>query len=124
MGTKLKRYMFVFFLLVAAVLPLHAQHPDKLLQTFSMKEVFGISHPNQIVDFDFAQKINPGSTYMIGPDGVEVPYQLLRNGKIAVQTDLPANARRTWKLYTGKAPTITKGGVQVTITKTYHEITN
>ncbi len=28
---------------------------------------------------------------MIGPDGNEVPYQVLQGGKIAVQTDLPSN---------------------------------
>src|SRR6266550_4564217 len=123
-----RRSMFLIFLVLALTglatfPPLHAQPQGKLLQTFSLKEVFGVSHPKQIVDFDFAQNIDPQSTYMIGPEGVEVAYQILRNRRIDIQTDLPENADRTWKLYAGKAPAPVKGGVQVIRRDTYYEIT-
>jgi hypothetical protein len=61
---------------------------------------------------------------MIGPDGVEVPYQVLQSGTIAIQTDLPANSERTWKLYAGKAPAPVNDGVKVAATESYYEITN
>jgi hypothetical protein len=121
--------MFLTPLLVAlAVLgslsPIGAQQQGKLLQTFSIKEVFGVSHPQQIIDFDFAKNIDPDSAYMIGPEAIEVPYQLLSNGKIAIQTDLPANAELTWKFYAGRAPAPATGVAQVTKKQAYYEITN
>jgi hypothetical protein len=109
---------------LVTTLPSHAQQHGKLLQTFSLKEAFGVSHPRQILDFDFAQRVDPRAAYLTGPEGLEVPYQLLRNGKIAIQTDLPANAERTWRLYAGKAPVPVKSGVQVTKGERYYEITN
>src|SRR5919106_1493463 len=120
--------MFQIFLVlavigVAAFPPVHTQQQSKLRQTFSLKEVFGVSHPKQIIGFDLQQNIDVKSTYLIGPEGTEVPYQLLRDGKIAVQTDLPANAERTWRLYSGKAPVPVKSAVQVTKRERYHEIT-
>ena len=76
--------------------PCHAQN-TKPLATFSIKEHFGVSHPRQIIDFDFTQKIDPKNTYMMGPEGAEVAYQVLGNGNIAVETDLPANTSKSWK---------------------------
>ncbi|MHB9133682.1 MAG: hypothetical protein ACYDBB_21675 [Armatimonadota bacterium] len=93
--------------------------------TFTIKEAYGVSHPMQIIDFDLQQKINPRNTYLVGPDGAEVPYQLLEGGKkLAVQTDLPANGTKTWTVMTGKAPMAMKGGVQILTTYAYYEITN
>jgi hypothetical protein len=116
----------MMLLLTSAVLgclsPLHAQPPETLIQTFSLKEAFGVSHPNQIIDFP--QNVSLKSAYMLGPDGAEVPYQVLHGGKIAIQTDLPANVERTWKLYAGKPPAPVKGGVKVTASGMYYEITN
>jgi len=67
-----------------------------LLQTFTIKEQFGVSHPDQIIDFDFPTSFDPANSFVIGPGGVEVPYQLLRgdpttsaDDKIAVQARLP-----------------------------------
>src|SRR5438093_429255 len=98
---------------------LHAQQQTELIQTFSLKDIFGVSHPNQLVDFNVTKTIDPYSTYMLGPDGVEVPYQILPGNKVAIQTDLPAHDERTWKLYAGKAPAPVKGGVKVTRGETY-----
>ena len=74
--------MFLIFLVLAVTWlttfqPLYAQQQDKLLHTFSLKEAFGVSHPKQIIDFDLQQNIDVKSTYLIGPEGSEVPYQLL-----------------------------------------------
>jgi len=59
--------------------------------TFTVKEVFGASHPDQIVDFHLDQPIDPANTVLIGPNGQQVPYQLIKGGKkIAIRTHLPA----------------------------------
>src|SRR5262245_16386287 len=67
-----------------------------LLQTFTVREQFGVSHPDQIIDFDFPTSFDAANSFMIGPGGVEVPYQVLRgdpstaaDDKIAVQARLP-----------------------------------
>ena len=65
---------------------LHADFPV----SFTLKERFGVSHPRQPVEFTFADgPIDPASARMIGPAGLEVPYQQLANGSILVQTRLP-----------------------------------
>ena len=82
--------------------------PPKAPRTFSIKEVFGVSHPEQIIDFDLAEAIDPTSTSLIDARGVEVPYQLVGGGrKLAVQTDLPAGAERMWSIVRGRTPGIT-----------------
>ncbi|MHB9130243.1 MAG: chitobiase/beta-hexosaminidase C-terminal domain-containing protein [Armatimonadota bacterium] len=101
-------------------------HADTLLQTFRLKEAFNVAHPSQVVDFDLNQTITPSNCYLLGPTGTEVPYQKINGGtygKIAVVTDLPAGADRTWLLYSGHAP-MTTNAVQVTTYTDYYEITN
>ena len=120
--------MLTIFLILAIAVwgnfsPVSAEQ-SKLLASFSLTEAFGVAHPKQIVDFDFRQKLDLRSTYMIGPAGNEVSYQALHDERIAIETDLPANAQRTWKLYTGKSPAAVKAGVRITSTKAYYEITN
>jgi hypothetical protein len=94
------------------------------IATFSTHEDFGVTHPTQIIDFDFAHPIDPARTYMLGPQGREVPYQLLRNGKIAVETALPANTRADWTLHTGRAPQSFPKAVRIAETPAYYEILN
>ena len=74
------------------------------IKTFSIHEGFGVAHPSQIVDFDFGKRINPDRSFMLGPQGTEVPFQLLHDGKIAVEATLAADSRAEWKLYAGRAP--------------------
>lgn len=100
------------------------QPPGKLVRTFSIREAFGVGHPDQILDFDGVPVVDGRSAYLIGPDGQEVPYQLLRGGKIAVRTDLPPGSERSWKLFTGRAPAPVTGGVKVRREPAYFEITN
>ncbi|MHB9025188.1 MAG: hypothetical protein ACYC7E_13620 [Armatimonadota bacterium] len=95
------------------------------LITFAVTERFGVAHPDQIIDFDLAAPVDAKNAYLLGPDGAEVPYQLLENGKkLAVRTDLPVGAEKTWKLMTGHAPAPARDGVQVTEGTTCYEITN
>ena len=77
------------------------------IQAFTIQEAFGVSHPDQIVDFDVAADVDPASAYLVGPDGREVPFQLLEGGrKVAVRTDLPAGTSKTWKLMSGRGKTV------------------
>ena len=84
----------MLLLLAAALAP---------IQTFTIHEQFGVTHPPQIIDFDFGKRIDPDRTYMIGPQGMQVPFQLLHDGKIAVEAALAANSRAEWKLYAAEA---------------------
>lgn len=73
------------------------------LATFSVRELFGVSHPDQVIDFDLNREVDPAGVRMIGPDGKEVLFQLIEGGKkIAVRTDLAAGAEKTWKLAKGQ----------------------
>ena len=64
------------------------------IQAFTIREVFGVSHPDQIVDFDVTAEVDPTSAHMVGPDGEEVPCQFLEGGKkVAVRTDRSSTAR-------------------------------
>lgn len=90
---------------------------DPPAQTFTVQEMFGVAHPEQLVDFDLAQPIDAAQSYLIGPDGAEVPYQLLDGGKkLALRTNLPANTTKTWTLKRGRAPQAVQDGVTVTET--------
>lgn len=100
-----------------------------VLQTFSIQEHFGVSHPDQIIDFDYptASALNLSSTCMIGPDKVtQVPFQVLSTGKIAVRTSLTANQSATWQLLSGCTPHATPYADQVAVqfTPSYVQLTN
>lgn len=58
----------MLLLLAAALVP---------IETFSIREVFSVTHPLQIVDFDSNRRIDPEHSFMIGPQSTEVPFQLL-----------------------------------------------
>ena len=122
---KLHQFAAKLFLSSLALVLTGAQaHAAELIKEFTIKEFFGVAHPNQIIDFDFTNTVDWNSAYMVGPDGSEVPYQVLQGGKIAVQTDLPANAEKNWKLMSGRAPAAFNGGVKINESAAYLEITN
>ena len=73
---------------------------NNTLATFTVPEMFGVSHPDQIIDFDYSGPYYP-NMYMLNTNSVEVPYQVLSNGKIAVRTSLAANATETFTLMYG-----------------------
>ncbi len=94
------------------------------IQVFEIQERFGVSHPDEIIDFDLAGKINPANSRMIGPDGKETLFQLLEGGKkVAVRTDLPAGMKKTWKLMEGRPSAETAEAVQVEERPNYFAIT-
>jgi hypothetical protein len=66
--------------------------------TFTLQERFGVAHPQQPVEFTFAGgTVDPAEARMIGPAGVEVPFQQLASGNILVQTRLPNSLRsQSW----------------------------
>ena len=108
-------------LLVVMLLPACAQ---PTAQTFTLHEYFGVTHPEQIVDFDLAKPVDGATRKVVGPEGAEVLHQLLEGGKrLAVRTDLPAGAEKGWRLVAGK-PAAAAGGVMVAEKPTYYEITN
>ena len=62
---------------------------------------------------------------MLDPDGKQVPYQLLENGsKLAVQTDLPANAQKRWEVVSLTKPEAVIDGVKIAEKGSLYEITN
>src|SRR5215475_3728125 len=115
------QFAVVAVLTLATTRPLSAQ---TLLQTFTLTENFGVSHPDQIVEFALNTSIGANNSFMLGPGGQEVAYQLLNSGRIAIRTDLPANATRTWQLMSGRAPQPVANGVTVTTGTGYYEVAN
>ncbi len=95
-----------------------------LIETFQIHELFGVRHPKQIIDFDFAKPMTVQNSYMTGPNGLEVPFQILHDHKIAVEAELPPYAEATWKLYSGRAPTPFPNIVRVAQQTSFYEITN
>jgi len=92
-------------------------------QVFQLQEEFGVPHPRQIVKFPAMGA--PSTGYMIGPNGTEVPYQVMSTGEVAVDTSLAMNTRLTWELKTGRAPQkLEDNVVQVEINPNYYEVTN
>ncbi|MHB9131237.1 MAG: hypothetical protein ACYDBB_09135 [Armatimonadota bacterium] len=79
---------------------------DTVVQRFTLTERFGVSHPDQIVDFDLPAGVvvDPKNSYLVSPRGDEVAYQLIEGGrKIAIETHLPASVRQrpACRLYRG-----------------------
>ncbi len=84
---------------------------------FELNEMFGVSHPDQIVTFDLARPVEPQRAVLVGDDGSEVPYQLVADGKrLAVRTRLEAGQRKTFTLRRG-TPTV-KVAEAVTVRET------
>lgn len=61
---------------------------------------------------------------MVGPQGVEVPFQRLHDGKIAVEAALPANGAEEWRLYAGYGHGSLPGKLHIAETAAYFEIVN
>jgi hypothetical protein len=113
---------------LGTVFPLsaHAREEEKILQAFSLRETFGVAHPTQVVEVDLVQEARGKPVHLVGPDGRVVPSQILRDGKLALQTDLPAGAARTWKLLEGSIPpqVAVQSPVKLYRDKNCYEVTN
>jgi hypothetical protein len=100
------------------------QRPANPIETFSVSEIFGVAHPRQIIDFDCLKRIDPKNSFMIGPQGIEVPFQLLHDGKIAVEAAVGAESHAEWKLYAGRPPQHFPNAVRIVETPDWYEIVN
>lgn len=87
----------------------------EVVQTLQIEEHFGVSHPMQVIDFDLKTKVDPAQVHVVNESGQAIPFQILEGGKkVALQTDLPANRSRRWRLLSGPPPKTSADGVQVT----------
>ena len=83
-----------------------------LIKTYVIREAFGVSHPDQIIDLDLPSGLDAGCDLrMTDGTGADVLSQKLSNGKIAVKTNLVAGATKTWNLYSGKPSMILSSGL-------------
>lgn len=70
---------------------------------FSIREAFGVSHPEQIIDFDVPEGGGGAGTLVELPGGQAVAYQWLEGGKkLALRTGLGANEKKLWEFRPGK----------------------
>ena len=94
------------------------------IREFVLVERFGVAHPDQIVELELGgERVDPAARRMLDDAGKEVPFQVLDGGtRIAVRTDLPANATRRWRLVDGRATAETPQAVRVAKTKAGFEI--
>jgi hypothetical protein len=92
---------------------------------FVLTEMFGVSHPDQILTFDLARPVDPQQTVLVTDDGSEVAYQLVDGGKqLAVRTGLAAGARRTFVLRPGTPAARVADAVTTKETADAYEIAN
>ena len=118
----------------SATIALMPAATTQTLATFQMSEPFGVSWPDQPIEFRYdGGRPNPSITRMIGPLGTEVPYQWVsscsdttaKKGCILVRSSLPANNNYTWTLQLGVAPTARPTNpVSMTAAGINYEITN
>jgi len=118
----------------SATIALMPAATTQTLATFQMSEPFGVSWPDQPIEFRYdGGRPNPSITRMIGPLGTEVPYQWVsscsdttaKKGCILVRSSLPANTNYTWTLQLGVAPTARPTNpVSMTAAGINYEITN
>ncbi len=98
--------------------------PGMLLGEYSVEEAFDVAHPQQLIDFDLATRVDSARVHVLGPGAEPVPFQILRSGRLAVQADLPAGGKRSWKLVSGRAPGAKPTKLTISTANTYYEITN
>jgi hypothetical protein len=110
--------------------------PSQALGTFQMSELFGVSWPDQPIEFryDGGQPAAGTARIMLsnGTSTSEVPFQWVSScsdatatkGCIAVRSALPANANYTWTLQSGSPTVSPVNPVQLAKVGSNYEITN
>jgi len=110
----------LFALSCAALLPC-VQAAEPL--TLTLRELFGTSHPDQLVEFELKEPVDGATHRLFDETGVEAPFQVIDAGrKMIIRSDLPAGATKTWKLERGRSAAMS--AVQVVQMDRYFEITN
>ncbi|MFI5300809.1 MAG: hypothetical protein ACHREM_22225, partial [Polyangiales bacterium] len=97
----------------------------ELIQRLELRERFGVATPEEIVDFDLTTPIADASAVALLDDaGHEVPFQLLPDNRVALRTDLPAGAIKTWSLVARMPSSPVVSPFQVTRTDHWLEVTS
>ncbi len=108
---KFRRLAFVYSLALAGIIldgcaekkesskEMKKEEPKIVLPSFTITEHFGVSHPDQVITFDLPPGIPTSGVRVVDGSGKPALFQFVEGGKrLAVRTDLPANASRTWKM--------------------------
>jgi hypothetical protein len=94
------------------------------LQRLEIQERFGVAHPEQIVYFDLENPVDPSQIAVADEQGRPVACQVMSDGKLAIQADLPANARRAWSVLAKPADTPVTTDLTITERDGLTEIAN
>ena len=105
----------------AAVPPIRTA--ERAAPALELAEQFGISHPDQIVFFELDRSVDPSRMSLVDGSGQPAAFQVMSDRRLAVRTDLPAGATKTWRWAPGPAPAAAPGVKVVEIPDGY-EITN
>lgn len=93
------------FVAVGLVASIAQGDETSVLQELMIVEHFGVSHVEQLIDFDLKAKATLGKQHVIGPGGKPVPFQILDGGgKVSVMASPPSGETRTWKMVAGPPP--------------------
>ncbi len=112
-------------ILVAAFPPLqvHGNPPEP--ETLVLEEKLGISHPEQLVHFSIKSgPTDAAKATLRNEAGETVPFQILSDGRLVLQTGLAVGEKKVWSLVKEGASPGVKGGVVVSEKKGYYEIVN
>jgi hypothetical protein len=120
------RLLVLFFIILFNVVS-YSQAPEKSARIFTVRESFGVSHPDQIVTFDLNEHVDTAKNILIAEndkgEGAEVPYQLLDDGKLlAIRVSLAANETKKFRLQPGIPRVDDKNAVTVSEKTDYIEI--
>jgi hypothetical protein len=88
----------------------------------TLHEGLGVAHPDQVVVFTPPPGTNLAGQTVVDDQGRPVPWQALSDGRLAIRTDLPLGARRSFSLQPGAVAV--PPGVTLTETPTHLELAN
>jgi hypothetical protein len=101
---------------------------DTPTQVIVLHEPFGVSHPRQIVELTLNKSVDkpaPNFGELLDESGTPVQFQLIDGGKkIAVRSDLPANATKTWNWFARESKPASGVGVRLSVLSETIEISN
>jgi hypothetical protein len=99
---RLLRFLIVFLALVASNFCAVDAWGSEPSQTLELRELFGVSHPTQLVEFKL-DSLASGKGRLEDEKGNDVQYQLLEHGKkLALCSDLPAGTTKKWHWLPGQ----------------------